>query len=353
MNYDFYNYYKLKMPRDTYTKKGLSGLMNHGNTCYLNSAVQCLAGTLGFTDYLLSQEYLQDTPKAKRDGNFYVVSSYINLLVKMFESNDIYKPRSLKQNMGQINRRYHTVDQQDSHEFFLTLLDCLHEGLSYNVNVNISGVSKTFTDKLLLDSYKAIQSNYESKYSKVSELFDGQYYTETRCNKCDYKNYVFDSFRDVSVELPKGTLYENLDNMFSVSEPVGWKCEKCGGSGQKDFKLWSLGNYLVIHLKRFDSDCRKVQKSIDYPLDNLELTKYISPNKNSQDRYIYKLYAVNCHTGSGISSGHYYSVVNNMDGNWYMFNDSDTTLVSDTFGVRDSAYMLFYYRKFISKPKVV
>jgi ubiquitin C-terminal hydrolase len=33
---------------------GLVGLRNHGNTCFINSAVQCLSNTLPLTDYFLS-----------------------------------------------------------------------------------------------------------------------------------------------------------------------------------------------------------------------------------------------------------------------------------------------------------
>ncbi len=39
---------------------GLAGLNNLGNTCFMNSALQCLSNTVQLTNYFLSNEYLGD-----------------------------------------------------------------------------------------------------------------------------------------------------------------------------------------------------------------------------------------------------------------------------------------------------
>ena len=351
MEYDYHKYYNLKLPKSFYVKKGLSGLSNTGNTCYLNSVIQCLSATHGLTDYLLSQEYKEDINNSKRTSKYWVVASYINLLVKMWENNDIYRPRSIKENMGQVDRRYHTVDQQDSHEFLLCLLQSLHEGLSYPVDISINGIPKTKVDKLLVDSYKSLSVEYANKYSKICELFNGQFYTQLRCKGCKYSNATFDVFRDLSIDTIHDTLDENLSMFFDSSNVCEWKCSECGSGGVRDFRLWSCPNFVMVHLKRFDNDNRKISKAIRYPME-LELTKYITSERETKERYIYSLYAINCHSGSTCDSGHYFSLIKN-ESSWYMMNDSDVTMLSEEPSTRSDAYILFYYRKFIPKVTTV
>jgi ubiquitin C-terminal hydrolase len=62
---DKHKEYKLKLPRSAYEKKGLTGIENLGNTCYVNSIIQCLSNTLKITDYILTNEYKKDDPREK------------------------------------------------------------------------------------------------------------------------------------------------------------------------------------------------------------------------------------------------------------------------------------------------
>jgi ubiquitin C-terminal hydrolase len=87
---------------------------------------------------------------------------------------------------------------------------------------------------------------------------------------------------------------------------------------------------------------RKNQIMIDFPLDNLNLSKYvIGYNKES---YVYDLYGVCNHSGSALG-GHYTSFVKNANGKWYHFNDTSVSEVAMTKQIISPKAYCFFYRK--------
>jgi uncharacterized UBP type Zn finger protein len=110
----------------------------------------------------------------------------------------------------------------------------------------------------------------------------------------------------------------------------------------KNLVFWSFPTVLVIDIKRYNSKNKKQQILIDFPLENLDLTKYvIGYNKES---YIYDLYGVCNHSGS-VLGGHYTSFVKNANGKWYHFDDTNVTEVTNTQQIISPKAYCFFYRK--------
>lgn len=107
-----------------------------------------------------------------------------------------------------------------------------------------------------------------------------------------------------------------------------------------------MPNYLVVQLKRFNNNNNKITSLVKFPLDDLDLTKYISVEKEDPNNYIYTCYAVNYHSGS-TNSGHYWAACRGINNKWSMFNDADVSRCKTSDIVTKDAYVLFYYRKFI------
>jgi hypothetical protein len=107
---------------------GVVGLTNIGNTCYLNSALQCLAQTYPFVSYFLSYRYLADVNRSPR-------SSYKGKLSAAFAKvlHDIWLPKSaspqspftLKNVLGKKNDAFRGYNQQDVADLLTALLDNL------------------------------------------------------------------------------------------------------------------------------------------------------------------------------------------------------------------------------------
>jgi ubiquitin C-terminal hydrolase len=82
---------------------------------------------------------------------------------------------------------------------------------------------------------------------------------------------------------------------------------------------------------------------IDFPLDNLDLTKYVTGY--SANQYIYELYGVCNHTG-GTQGGHYTAFVKNSKKEWIHFNDTNIEMVKNPeMVITPMAYCLFYRKK--------
>ena len=353
------------LDKKKYNGKGLTGLVNLGNKCFMNSILQCLSNTLKLSDYFLSAKYRDDDPEQlnKRKKEYYVVMSYLNLIINIWDINQVLKPKSFVENMSKFVKKYFTLEQQDSHECLMYILDYLHTGLCYEIEIDIQGVVKTESDVLMKQSLEQWKIFYEKRYSFIIETFNGMFYNKVDCNNCDFSENVFEPFNCISLNLNDTsteaklqswqgnftTLDNCLDDYFYNNENIStWNCEKCKKVGcSKEIKTWSFPNYLIIHFKRFKNNGDKISKAIDFPKDDLNLTKYISKNKNDPNNYIYSLYAVNYHSGNN-NGGHYWSVCKNSNNNWYLYNDSDVSKFTNYSLFSKDAYILFYHRKYIT-----
>jgi len=149
---------------------------------------------------------------------------------------------------------------------------------------------------------------------------------------------------------------EQCIDLFTTTEKLGpedpWFCNKCKAFQQatKKFDLWRLPPILVVHLKRFSYKNRyyreKLETFVDYPIDNLDLSKWVKGEVDNSTPPVYQLYAVSNHFGS-LGGGHYTAYGKNKDnGKWYKYDDSYVSSINDESSVKaSSAYVLFYQRK--------
>lgn len=348
--YDFYKYHEIILQKKKYHKNGISGLINTGNKCFMNSIIQCLSNTLKLTDYFLSMKFKEDDPdfKNKQKSEYELVISYINLLVNIWDKNQLLKPKTFNHTFSKFIKQYSTCEQQDSHECLVYLLDILHKGLSYEIELEITGEVKTETDKLTELSLNTWKQFYKTEYSYINKIFHGMTVSNIDCKNCNIQDIIFEPYNTLSIDVNSTSLINCMKTFFQRDESIpSWKCEKCNHQGcSKTCNSWTFPNYLIIHLKRFTSNGQKIDTHVNYPIENLNLTQFIDSRKGDPNNYIYSLYAVNYHSGD-LNSGHYWSSCKNLDNSWYLFNDGDTSLCNNI--CTKDAYILFYYRKYISK----
>ena len=126
-----------------YVGRGLVGLKNIGNTCYLNSSLQALSNTLQLTHYILSDRWKNEVSIEvnKKRHEYYIFSNYIRLLVEIWSTPVNEKatlvPKTFKSNLEAFVKKYVGYDQHDAHECLTYILEFFHTSLSREITMNI------------------------------------------------------------------------------------------------------------------------------------------------------------------------------------------------------------------------
>lgn len=119
-------------PQWSNVQPGLTGIRNIGNTCFMNSIIQCLNNTKQLKDYFLSANYRNDLNKTNPLGfNGEIADEFSIIVYALWWGHcKTIAPKHFKAIIGQFNTQFLTNEQQDAQEFLLFLLDGLHEDLN-------------------------------------------------------------------------------------------------------------------------------------------------------------------------------------------------------------------------------
>ena len=242
--------------------------------------------------------------------------------------------------------------QNDLPEFLLFMIECMHNSRKRKVAINIKGNIESKVDDLALQCYSMLKDNYaRGDYSEVSDLLYGIYVS--RLSSPD-GNTVHsnkpESYCLLDLPIPLSntpiSLLDCFDEFVADELLTGWFNEKTHKTEpvRKNIAFWSFPNILIIILKRYSPDGqRKNNELVDFPLDDLDLSKYVVGYKASS--YKYTLIGVANHMG-GVAGGHYTAFSKSSPTNeWYCFNDSNVSAINESMIVSSSAYCLFYRKK--------
>ncbi|GMH51565.1 hypothetical protein TrST_g320 [Triparma strigata] len=377
----------------------LVGLTNLGNTCFMNSALQCVFNAPPVKVYFGGDgwkgELKEDSPMR---GQLAKGFAEVFRAIHAAKAHSVVNPNGLKRLVGKWAPHLSGFAQQDSQEFMRFLLDGLAEDLNNRRNrtKRPEDLSEEELDKVTSE----IQSNYWWKRhlanndSFITETFCGQLMSTVECCHCSTRSYCFDPFYDLSVPIPssekKGgvfsssigsvlergrrsfgkkdlasvlpggaspsgvTTLEDCLRLFTSPETIDGDnkplCTKCKKK-RKSIKRITVHRFppiLVLHMKRFTFPARtKLTTPIRFPLNNLDMSTFSCHNQCSPEP-LYDLFAYTNHMGS-LSGGHYTATCKSNDGKWYTYNDSHVgeEVVGDDGWVGDDGcpYVLFYKKR--------
>lgn len=330
------------------------GLLNHGVTCYTNAAVQAMVHIPAV------QHYLNDVFKNKYKDTInprsvtHVLSETATRMwnPEKKKGAKYINPKKLIARLDDINCVMSEWQQEDSHEYFMSLLSRLQED--------------------------STPKGHKLNESIIYDIFGGLLDQSVTCKSCGHVSKTQQEFYDLSLHLGSGrqnsisssevtttadessssssshrySIQKSIRDFFSPeliktdrSDKSGYVCEKCE-QRTNAIKISSIDRApetLAVHLKRFrfnGSSSSKVKQGVSYPLI-MDLTQYTTKG----EPVLYQLISVVVHAGRSVSSGHYIAHCRQPDGSWATYDDEYINTISEKQALKDSsAYYLIYTR---------
>ncbi|KAG6475982.1 ubiquitin C-terminal hydrolase 22-like [Zingiber officinale] len=382
---------------------GLRGLNNLGNTCFMNSVLQALLHTPLLRNYFLSDRHnplvcqqktrKKATAKDRNNGRDgagglqICLACDLDAMYSAVFSGDRkpYSPAKFLYSWWRYASNLANYQQHDAHEFFICMLDGIHEKEQ--------------------DPCKPSSHVSSGECCIAHRVFSGTLRSDVTCTICGFTSTTYDPCVDISLDLdskknstktngPKhhmnggvtksistgqksgtSTLMECLDR-FTRPEKLGVDqklfCQQCQVR-QESLKQMSIRKIPLVtcfHIKRFEHSSmkkalRKVDQYLDFPF-SLDLAPYLSSSilrarygnrvlasedyNSDSDASVelvsnLELFAVVTHSGK-LDAGHYLTYLR-LNSQWYRCDDAWITHVNESMVRSSQAYMLFYVQKIL------
>ncbi|NXX10902.1 UBP42 hydrolase, partial [Podargus strigoides] len=298
-----------------------AGLYNLGNTCFVNSVLQCVTHTAPLANYMLSRQHSQS---CAQQGFCMMCTMQRHVQEVLSCSGGAIRPMSVISQLPRIGQHFQLGTQEDAHGFFCCTVDamqrdCLSRGSDWDTGSQASTV--------------------------IDQVFGGLLRSRVTCLNCEAVSDTYEAFHDIPLAIVATSSVPRALEVFVTPELLdGYRCGQCEqlGLAAKEFTIHHSPNILTLCLKRFDPfSGRKINLVVKFPED-LQLGAYMS--QAPEEPLVYSLYAVLVHQGSSCHRGHYYCFVKAGDGRWYKMDDASVVPCDTEMVLCQQAYLLFYAR---------
>ena len=288
----------------------MTGLMNVGNSCFINAAIQCLVHIPELnqvfeslqTDHLFLNEY-NDIRKLMLQGHACVhPKRFVSVLQHIANQKNI-----------------DFTGQQDLHECLLFMINTMHDLLSYSASIEFQPSENEIDKKC----HAMLKQTYSKDFSKLIPLFYGIYISRIHTTVNPEPFFIL----ELPIPKDNASLVDCIQE-YSKIEMVEWYNEetKVKGLFEKQLTIWKFPPLLFITLKRFQG-LQKNTSMIHIPL-------FLNLHGN-----IYELIWVGNHQGSLIG-GHYTCSVKKQT--WMYIDDNNTMPIQENQVITPKAYCLLF-----------
>ncbi|KAG1830548.1 hypothetical protein EV424DRAFT_1578450, partial [Suillus variegatus] len=332
--------------------QGRRGLLNLGQTCFLNVILQSFIHNPLLRNYFLSDRHNSRLCK----HSDCTCCEMDNLFTEIYSpTNTPFGPTSFLATTWKVSAEMSGYAQQDAHEFFITALNQIHGTCRGSTNISCNCI--------------------------IHQTFAGQFQSDVTCEKCGTVTSTIDPMLDISLELRSKSGEPAADNTlasclrrYTKPEKLGareYSCSKCTKASHEAVKRLSIRTLppvLSFQFKRFEhkTSGKAAPQKIDAPIRipvSINMAPYTTLAMNTTGKdgetgypgpvamYEYDLFAVINHEGQ-MDNGHYTNFARFQD-EWYRFDDDKVTPSTLSDCLASNAYMCFYVKRHLDyKPYV-
>ncbi|KAK1550841.1 hypothetical protein Q3G72_025739 [Acer saccharum] len=365
---------------------GLRGLNNLGNTCFMNSVLQALFHTPPLRNYFLSDRHNRYQCQSKNGVRLCLACDMDAMFSAVFSGDRTpYSPAKFLYSWWQHAANLASYEQQDAHEFFISMLDGIHEKVEKD--------------------HRKPHNQGSGDCCIAHRVFSGILRSDVMCMACGFTSTTYDPCVDFSLDLEPNQGSSMKTGSTKLSHSCNGEADKmkssqnCGistlmgcldrftrperlGSDQKFFcqqcqimqeslKQMSIRKLPLVscfHIKRFEhSSARKMSRKVDRYLHfpfSLDMAPYLSssilrsrfgnrifpfdgdePDTLDDLSSEFELFAVVTHTGK-LDAGHYVTYLR-LSNQWYKCDDAWISQVNENVVRAAQGYMMFYVQKML------
>lgn len=188
---------------------GVTGLRNHGNTCFINAILQCISHTDILAEYFVLDQYKIDLSRrnklnSKKYGTKGEVTEQLALILKALWACQ-YNPElstTFKQVVERHGSQYKGTQQHDALEFLQWLLDKVHEDLNTASKKKYKSIKTSGRSDEVIAA-ETLANHIRCNNSFIQAVFQAQYRSSLSCSRCCTQSNTFDPFQCISVQLPQ------------------------------------------------------------------------------------------------------------------------------------------------------
>lgn len=275
------------------TEKGATGLSNLGNTCFMNSSIQCVSNTQPLTQYFISGRHLYELNRTNPIGmKGHMAKCYGDLVQELWSGTQKnVAPLKLRWTIAKYAPRFNGFQQQDSQELLAFLLDGLHEDLNRVHEKPYVELKDSDGRPDWEVAAEAWDNHLRRNRSIVVDLFHGQLRSQVKCKTCGHISVRFDPFNFLSLPLPMDS-YMHLEITvikLDGTTPIRYGLrlnmdEKYTGLKKQLSDLCGLKSEQILfaevhssNIKNFPQDNQKVRLSVSGFLCAFEIPIPASP----------------------------------------------------------------------------